>query len=232
MHHHFASQFLIDSLHEHGYSCSYAEVLRYERNAAVRQGTEIPVLEQEQGQHVQYVADNVAHNIATIEGNGTFHAMGIIAAITPRVKTQRRLIPKLKVTAEELATVGCINIEYFRSPQAVTPPMYHPLQDMRVKDGTSELDVLWKTSMLFHPKRPGWSGLMQMLHNGQYPGESSVIFLPMIDLNPSDPSCIYSTIKFVSCQARKYNATPVLTFDQPLYWKAMMILNSLEANSC
>ena len=63
-----------------------------------------------------------------------------------------------------------------------------------------------------------------MLHHGEYPGESSVMFLPMIDLDPTDPSCIYTTMKFVSSQARRYDATPILTFDQPLYWKALTII--------
>ena len=48
----------------------------------------------------------------------------------------------------------------------------------------------------------------------------------MIDLDPSDPSCIYTTMKFVSSQARRYDATPILTFDQPLYWKALTIIQS------
>ena len=30
------------------------------------------------GQCLQYVADNVDHNIATLDGHGTFHGMGII----------------------------------------------------------------------------------------------------------------------------------------------------------
>ena len=48
----------------------------------------------------------------------------------------------------------------------------------------------------------------------------------MIDLVPSDPSCIYTTMNFVSSQARRYDATPILTFDQPLYWKALTIIQS------
>ena len=48
----------------------------------------------------------------------------------------------------------------------------------------------------------------------------------MNDLDPSDPSCIYSTMKVVSSQARRYDATPILTFDQPLYWKALTIFQS------
>ena len=65
--------------------------------------------------------------------------------------------------------------------------------------------------------------MMQTLHDGPHPGKSSIEFLPMTDLDPCDPTCIYSTLKFVVSQARLYDITPVLTFDQPLYWKALMI---------
>ena len=51
-------------------------------------------------------------------------------------------------------------------------------------------------------------------------------FLPMINLDQCDPLCIYSTFRFVVSQARFYNVTPVLTFDRPLYWKALTIIQS------
>ena len=69
-----------------------------------------------------------------------------------------------------------------------------------------------------------WSGFMQMVHNSNdHPAKSEVIFMPMIDMQSSDPSCILSTMQFVSNQAHQYDHTPILTFDQPLYWKAMEI---------
>jgi hypothetical protein len=62
--------------------------------------------------------------------------------------------------------------------------------------------------------------------DGPYPGKSKIAFLPMTDLNPSDESCIYTTLHFISKEAIKNNCTPILTFDQPLYWKAMVILQN------
>ena len=59
-----------------------------------------------------------------------------------------------------------------------------------------------------------------MLHHEQYTGESSAMFLPMINLNPSDPSCICTIMQFVSYRDKQYDATLSLTFDQPLYRKA------------
>ena len=65
-----------------------------------------------------------------------------------------------------------------------------------------------------------------MLHDGPHPGKSSIELLSMIDLDPCNPTCIYSTLRFVVSQARLYDLTPVLTFDQPLYWKALTIIRS------
>ena len=85
---------------------------------------------------------------------------------------------------------------------------------------------MWKASLLLQSPRPAWSGMMQKLQDGPHTGKSSIEFLPMIDLDPCDPSCIYSTLKFVVSQARLYDITPVLTFDQPLHWKALTIIRS------
>ena len=47
--------------------------------------------------------------------------------------------------------------------------------------------------------------------------------MPMIDMPPSDHSCILSTMEFVLNQAERYNQAAILTFDQPLYWKGVEI---------
>ena len=35
---------------------------------------------------VLYAGDNVYHNSITLDGKGTFHGMGMVAAITPGIK--------------------------------------------------------------------------------------------------------------------------------------------------
>ncbi len=42
IHHHFASRFLIDTLYQHGFCCSYREVNQFEKNAVLSYGTDIP----------------------------------------------------------------------------------------------------------------------------------------------------------------------------------------------
>ncbi|GFS09519.1 hypothetical protein ElyMa_004784300 [Elysia marginata] len=72
---------------------------------------------------------------------------------------------------------------------------------------------------------------MQAVSEGSFPGQSTITFLPMIDMQPTNMSCIYSTLLFVSNLAAKYRVKPNLTFDQPLWWKSQLILNSEPADS-
>ena len=55
--------------------------------------------------------------------------------------------------------------------------------------------------------------------------------MPMIDLKSTDRVCISSTMHFVAEQSPKYNMTPALTFDQPLYWKSMSIKEQQDESS-
>ena len=70
-----------------------------------------------------------------------------------------------------------------------------------------------------------------MVHKGVHPGKSSVMFLPIIDMNPSDPTCVYSTLHYISKHAEKHNCTPIVTFDQPLFYKANAIIENEPSGS-
>ena len=63
---------------------------------------------------VQYVADNVEHNICTLDGHNIFHGMGMIAAVTP-VTFRTGRIPRVSVTAEDIAAIEKVHIEHFIS---------------------------------------------------------------------------------------------------------------------
>ena len=54
--------------------------------------------------------------------------------------------------------------------------------------------------------------------------KSSVQFLPMIDMDPSNLTCIYSTLSFIVDHTKRYNLIPIITFDHPLWWKALLIV--------
>ena len=65
--------------------------------------------------------------------------------------------------------------------------------------------------------------MMQAVHLGDHPPKLSVIFLPMMDMSSSDPTCIYPTLIYVAEHAERHDLTPVITFDQPLWWKSLAI---------
>ena len=98
----FGSRFLIDSLYSHGFCSSYSEVQKFEGSAAFHQGTEIEGINNES--FIYHIADNVDHNIRTIDGLNTFHGMGIIAAVTPRV-TATKLVPKVEVLSKDIMMI-------------------------------------------------------------------------------------------------------------------------------
>jgi len=228
LHHNFASRFLIDTLHHLGFCSSYQEVQMFNQNAALSQGTNIPSFN---GEFVQYAADNVDHNSRTLDGNNTFHGMGMIAVVTPGTKHNCN-VPRRKVTAEEISTTGRVEIRPCGPSQVNVEIKYNDVVLVRAEDPTSNLDVLWKVSLLFGTPRPSWSGMMQSVHQGRHQGKSSIMFLPMIDMNPSDVTCISSTLNFVTEHAKEHRiANPIITFDQPLWLKAFDIIQSEPADS-
>lgn len=222
MHHTFGSRFLIDSLNSCGISSSYSEVKKYELNAAITQKTDIP--EALTSSHLQYIADNVDHNIRTIDGHGTFHGMGIVASVTPGFK-RNSTVPRVNVDTEELKKLANIDIKFYGLGLNIQSPLkYKKLPPVQATSCSEDISLL---SIATWPvNRLGWSALCQMVYKEPFPGKSSVVFLPMIDMDPSDMTCIYSTLSFVSKEARRHNSDPVLTFDQPLYWKGRNIIQN------
>ena len=66
-------------------------------------------------------------------------------------------------------------------------------------------------------------------HGKSHLGKSQVFMAPIINLNPSDENCIYTTLLFIQRQATSMNvATPSVTFDQPLWLKAYEIAKSKQ----
>ena len=66
---------------------------------------------------------------------------------------------------------------------------------------------------------------MSMVSSGDNPGKSMVHLLPIIDLDPNDMSCIYSTLSFIIQQSQELELQiPIVTFDQPLWIKANEIV--------
>ena len=74
-------------------------------------------------------------------------------------------------------------------------------------------DMLWHGASIFKRSeriglRPNWNGYMHQIASYQSkPQASTITVLTIIDLNPSDMSCIYSVLLFVKDELQKLNAS-------------------------
>ena len=198
-----------------------------------------------QGTFTQWVADNVDHNVATLSGEGTFHGMGIIAISTSKdkihlVKTSYSISRQQRLKVSEFLNDEGVSITQYVSPpeKGLASMIYKPILQLQTPHTLpSELcsDLLWHSGWIFSKAkpRPNWSGFMQHLFSDDQNStpRSEVLFLPIIDLNPSDETCIYSTLIYVESQTAKLNVpTPCITFDQPLWLKAIEIITAKSMN--
>ena len=113
----------------------------------------------------------------------------------------------VKVTAEDVA-VAKVGIHFYKNVERFNIK-YENLQEICKDDNSSNTDIHWKLSCLLYPTASDWNGTMQLVHHGEYPGESLINCLPMIDMDPTNASYIYSTLHFVADQAKIYGVTPV-----------------------
>ena len=166
-----------------------------------------------EGSFVQWSTDNVDHNSRTLYGKDTFHGMGIIASITPSIKKTSTLLGKgdfSKSLKDSSSEKNIPILEYIGEatfPQSLTLKPYSLLKESVLsenKEGRS-LDMVWLTNWISKPllpKRANWSGFMQKMHSTKRnQNTSSVIMMPLIDLQSSNPTCIYSTLLFIEDQA-------------------------------
>ena len=112
-----------------------------------------------------------------------------------------------------------------------------PLEEIKiVSPAINFLNLLWHCGWMFATNdvpRPNWSGFMDrssrcdslpMSNFAELHGVSKIDYLPIIDLNANDPTCVYSTLKYILAQSEKQKVhTACVTFDQPLYKLARTI---------
>ena len=137
---------------------SYDEVLHYERCSAFYQGINIPGLESEHDYSMQAIADNVDHNTKTLDGKSTFHGMGIIVAVTPKLRLTT-FIPRFrKVQSDELVKLA--HIESRILPFCKRPKMkFTELLDLPLLDICS-VDYQSTSTWFLNSSQPLWSGFM------------------------------------------------------------------------
>jgi len=179
----FGSKWLINALSRLGFSISYDEVEKYKQSVIQCETVENLLSEYIPGTFTQRVADNVDHNVVSLDGQGSFHGMGVIAVSSPKesvplcIRTQG--IPRLsRLTANELVKDKGLPIIQYTS-NALSSIIYQPILQLQVPytlliDVSS--DLIWQTGWLaceVEQPRPSWSGFMQQ---GEGYAKSEVFF--------------------------------------------------------
>ena len=167
----------------------------------------------------------------TLDGHDTFHGMGIIACCYNSICKLCNSVPRINVTADQLINAGKIDIKFYKPPLELSSLRFNDLKKTKFVDKTRNLETLLKITWPLRSSIMGWSGFMQSVQGGKFPGQSSICFLPMIDMNPNDMTCIYSTLSFICSTARRHLITSTVTFDQPLYWKVLTIISNEPIDS-
>ena len=152
------------------------------------------------------------------------------------------IIIKLKcVTASSLVKNRAIPIISYHTPDEsglwnLPFKSLNSLPYPNVVSSPTCLDTIWHAGLYLansNSKRPNWSGFMQAVYvpAGSYPHPADIHVLPIIDLNPNNVTCIYSTLCFIENQAKLLNMkTACITFDQPLWLKAVETVQSTKLN--
>ena len=168
----------------------------------------------------------------SIDGKVDLHGMGIVisttgSSTTPFLENLLPAIPRQKIQKVGGITrrkVIPISSSIPAHEVGLSKTKLLPVPMLQISSQDTITDLLWH-AIYFNPRknshtRPGWHGYMSKVNAGDFPGKSVVNMLPIIDVNPGDMTCIFSTLTFIINQAKKLNiATPVLTFP-PLWLKA------------
>ena len=224
-----------------GFSVSFDEVQRFKQSAIVN--LEKDDDQGDSNEFKQWVADNVDHNIATLTGRDTFHGMGIVC-VDSQPTGRFSQIPRLKERqqAEEFTKHRGVEIILYNrtTPNGLARMKFESITQVasslgRTRISTSKMvihNLLWHSAWFLSSSekpRSNRSGFLQCSTNAiaSKRSASTITFLPIIDISPSNESCLYSTLLLIISQAKKYKTlTPCVTFDQPLWIKAFDMIHA------
>ena len=116
---------------------------------------------------MQAVADNVDHNSITLDGRNTFHGMGIIVAVMPKIKSTTAIPRLLDVPSADLVNTAKIESKSLLSRNRPTIN-FKQLPSLPSHDSTS-IDYEWACTWLFNKTQPSWAEFMQNSEKRQSP---------------------------------------------------------------
>ncbi|CAH2218497.1 jg2186 [Pararge aegeria aegeria] len=225
----YGSKDLIRILNSLGFCCSYDETQLFESSLLAH-----PQQNVYNNAYTQFVFDNADHNVNTIDGRNTFHAMGGIQIVTPHTSvTSNKFINRLslRTPSQEIGRFGKIDLEIFHKPtrsgmENIIVQDLHKIRPVSLDIKLSKTDFLWlfgkheySTDFL------GWNGYMESITNHLSYAKSRILFLPFVNAQPSNYDTIYTVLNQARLKSSEIDQKHCfVTFDQPLYYKAREII--------
>lgn len=115
------------------------------------------------------MADNIDHDTRTINGKGTFHGMGMIAALTPGNRTVKPIV-RSNATIADVRAIGQVNILPYSKKLAGNGLCYQKLSEFEYDGDFLHTELLLKLTWSLRSSRPSWSGIMQLINHDSHPG--------------------------------------------------------------
>ena len=138
---------------------------RFERNAAVCGDDAINAAIKGEYTLIM-VADNVDHNICTLNGENTFRGMGKVAAISNGCFSSK-VLSRRNVTNDEILKVSVVDIHDYKSLKShESNEKFETLPSLQTYSESSA-NILWKMSWYFSHPIPSWSGVMEIVYDKQ-----------------------------------------------------------------
>ena len=209
--------------HALGFQASYHDVLTFEKSAAVCQAGGLPAEFDPKIHTLNLHGDNADSQIQTLDGFGQLHSMGMMASISPGIDMakSRRIKKKINITYEDLKAVSKVEIHLSdydgTNPGLAYKPVDIPSPLVNRATFYNNLYLMHDFAWTFNnPEIPLFSGFMSQVHNNNSFGSSidtrndkerspsSFIFLPFINMDPTDPTCIESTLCYFACYCQFY----------------------------
>ncbi|KAK3927182.1 Protein asteroid-like protein 1 [Frankliniella fusca] len=239
----------IDILHSFGFLVSYSETKRHQYNLALsKRESEGEVREAQRSPRAftHYVFDNFDHDTSTLDGHGTMHVLGgqrIVALLDPAAEVTVEPVPRrpLPSSASQIARDldHSMDIAWIRGPilSGLKSVLVQPMTSMALSSepppfmrAAFTLDSVWMAGRWAGAlMAPSWLGYMKeaMATPGRDFPRSAVEALPFVELAATDPNAINTALCYAAADAKKRHQDGCfVTFDQPLYMKAMKIVTA------
>lgn len=232
----FGSRQLISILSSLGFSSTYNDATLFELSTIVRREISI-----DQDAFCQFIFDNADFNVNTLDGFGTFHAMGGIQCVTPQTAVAAdQNITRLQrlSSAQVLGKFAPVPLKSFqkRKNSGLGTIIIKDLDIIRPLSNEiipSSYDLLWLFGKYSNiPTLPGWNGFMAKLTCALPYAQSKILCLPFINSPPSHYHTIFTSLLMATEKCKTVNQSHCfVTFDQPLYIKARDIISNSFSNA-